>query len=186
MVALAFLSAIIVVLQLTSGMLPQLPGGANLSLVLIPIVLGSALYGPGAGAFLGAVFGMVALIYSVIGVDKIGAAIFTASPIGCIMICLGKSTVAGFLAGLVYKLVNKYNGYLAMLLASIVCPVCNTALFILPVWLFFNNTYFVDDGVQIVIISLFSAIITLNAIPELVLNILFSPAGQRIIKAVKK
>jgi len=187
MVTISLLIAIVVVLQMTAGMLPTLPGGAKLSFVLIPIVLGAALYGPGAGAILGAVFGLLAFYYSATGADGVGLAIFQVSPIGCFAICVGKSTVAGFAAGMIYKLVVKSNGYIAMLCASILCPVLNTGIFMASVALFFKNTEFLSGpDTYIPIVSVFGIILLFNAIPELIINIIFSPAGQRIIKIVKK
>lgn len=187
MVTLSLLTAIVVVLQLTAGMLPTLPGGAQLSFVLIPIVLGAALYGPGSGAFLGAVFGLLAFYFSVIGADKIGFAIFSVSPIGCFAICVGKSAIAGLIAGLIYKLLANKNGYIAMLCASITCPVLNTGFFMGSVILFFRNTLFESaPDTFIPIASVLSIILLFNAIPELLINIIFSPASQRIIKIVKK
>lgn len=186
LVTMALLTAIIVVFQLTAGMLPKLPGGANISLVLIPIVLGSAIYGPGAGAFLGAIFGAIAFYFSAIGADGVGFAMFQDNPILCFAVCILKSTLAGFASGWIYKLLKKTNGYLAMLFASIACPIINTGIFIASVSLFFNTTVIENDGVKTTIVSLFGAILLLNAIPELIINILFSPAGQRILLAVHK
>jgi len=51
MVHLALLAAIIVVLQ---QIVIPLPGGLTLSLTLVPIVIGAVLFGPAAGAALGA------------------------------------------------------------------------------------------------------------------------------------
>lgn len=187
MVTLALLIAIIVVLQATAGQLPKLPGGASINLVLIPIVLGAAMYGAGAGAILGAVCGLIVFYYSFTGLDPVGFAIFSASPIACFLICVGKSTVAGLASGLIYNLLSKKSGYIAMLCAAIVCPVVNTGIFMGSVALFFRNTVAVlNETTSVTIISLFGSILLLNAIPEVLINIVFSPAGQRILKAVKK
>lgn len=187
MVTLSLLIAIIIVLQMTSGMLPTLPGGAKLSFVLIPIVLGAAMYGPVSGAILGVVFGALAFYYSATGADQVGFAIFSASPIGCFLICIGKSAIAGFASGLIYRLLAKLNAYVAMLAASIICPVLNTGIFMASVALFFRDTTFLaGENTYATIISIFGVILLFNAIPELVINIVFSPAGQRIMRAVKK
>ena len=61
MAAIALLMALVVVMQFISGLIPPV-SGFSISLVLIPIVLGAALYGPSAGALLGATFGMVVYI----------------------------------------------------------------------------------------------------------------------------
>ena len=60
LVALALFTAIVVVLQLLGSFIRF--GTFSISLVLVPIVIGAVLYGPWAGAFLGAVFGLVVLL----------------------------------------------------------------------------------------------------------------------------
>ena len=51
MVGVAILAAIVVVLQSVGSFIRF--GSVSVSLVLIPIVVGAAMYGPGAGAVLG-------------------------------------------------------------------------------------------------------------------------------------
>ena len=62
MVGIAVLSALVVVLQLLSSVIKI--GTVSITLTLIPIVVGAAFYGPGAGAILGTVFGLVVYINS--------------------------------------------------------------------------------------------------------------------------
>ena len=47
MAGIALLMALVIVLQFVGGMIPPV-GGFSISLVLIPIVLGAAVYGPKA------------------------------------------------------------------------------------------------------------------------------------------
>ena len=54
MVGIAVLMAVVVVLQLLGQFIRF--GPVSISLVLLPIVVGAAVYGPGAGAILGATF----------------------------------------------------------------------------------------------------------------------------------
>ena len=51
MVGIAVLAALVVVLQLLSSVIKI--GTVSITLTLIPIVVGAAFYGPGAGAILG-------------------------------------------------------------------------------------------------------------------------------------
>ena len=60
LVQLGLLSGLIILLQ-TVFVIP-LPGSLTLSLVLVPIVVGAVLYGPGAGALLGGVFGVLVAV----------------------------------------------------------------------------------------------------------------------------
>ena len=57
---LGLMTAIVIVLQLVGGAIRF--GTFSISLVLLPIVVGAALYGRGAGAWLGFVFGAAVIL----------------------------------------------------------------------------------------------------------------------------
>jgi uncharacterized membrane protein len=185
MIGIAFMMALVVVMQSISGMIPPI-GGFSISLVLIPIVLGSAVYGPGAGAWLGATFGAIVYINCVTGADPGGAMVFQASPILCFLVVMGKGTLAGFAAGAVYKMLKEKNSYVAMLLAAVVCPVVNTGVFVASMFLFFIDVLAVWAGGSNIVGYVLTGLILANFVPELIINIVFSPAGQRIHHVVKQ
>ena len=184
MVGIAFMMALVVVMQSISGMIPPI-GGFSISLVLIPIVLGAAVFGPGAGALLGATFGAIVYINCVTGADPGGAMVFQASPVLCFLVVMGKGTLAGLAAGAVYKMLKGKNSYLAMLLAAIVCPVVNTGVFVASMFLFFIDLLAAWAGGSNIVGYVLTGLILANFVPELVINIVFSPAGQRIYRAVE-
>ena len=82
----ALFTAIVVVLQFLGAFIRF--GPFSISLVLIPIVVGAALYGPWAGAWLGFVFGVVVLL------SGDAAAFLVISPIGTILVVLLKGALA--------------------------------------------------------------------------------------------
>lgn len=181
----ALLMALVVVLQFVGSMIPPI-GGFSISLVLIPIVLGSAIYGPGTGAFLGGVFGAVVYINCITGADAGGAMVFQANPILCFFVVMGKGIAAGFAAGCVYKLLKKVNPYFAMLCAAIICPVVNTGVFVVCMLAFFIEVLSAWAGGGDVLGYIFTVLLVVNFLPELVINIVFSPAGQRIVSITGK
>ena len=185
MVGIGLLMALVVVMQLLSGVIPPV-AGFSISLVLIPIVLGSAAFGPGAGALLGATFGLVVFINCVTGADPGGQMVFQAGPVLCFLVVMAKGTLAGFGSGLVYKLLSGKNPYLAMLCAAIVCPVINTGVFVACMFAFFIDVLSVWAGGTNLVGYVLSGLILMNLLPELAINVVFSPAGQRILHAVKK
>ena len=185
MVGIAFMMALVVVMQSISGMIPPI-GGFSISLVLIPIVLGAAVYGPGAGALLGATFGVIVYINCVTGADPGGAMVFQASPVLCFLVVIGKGTLAGLAAGTVYKLLKDKNAYLAMLLAAIVCPVVNTGVFVAAMLLFFIDVLAAWAGGANIIGYVLTGLILANFVPELIINFVFSPSGQLIYKVVQR
>lgn len=186
MVGLSLLVAMIVVLQFIGSSIPPIGGMVSISLVLIPIVVGAATYGARAGAFLGGVFGLIATIGCITGSDPGGAMVFQANPALCILVVMGKGILAGLAAGLVYKLLKNVNGYVAMLGAAIVCPVVNTGVFLICMALFFMDVLSVWAGGSDVMGYVLSGLVLCNFLPELALNMIFSPAGQRIVSLTRR
>lgn len=182
---IALLMALVVVLQFVGGMIPPI-GGFSISLVLIPIVLGSAVYGPKAGALLGATFGVIVTINCITGADIGGAMVFQANPVLCVLVVLGKGILAGLASGLMYNLFKYWNGYVAMVLAAIVCPVVNTGTFIICMMTFFKDVLAVWAGGGEIIAYVLSGLVLCNFVPELIINVVFSPFGQRIVYTLKK
>ena len=185
MVSIALLMALVVVMQLLTGIIPPI-GGFSISLVLIPIVLGAALYGPAAGALLGATFGVVVYINCVTGADPGGAMVFQASPILCFLVVMSKGILAGLAAGGMYGLLKKKNTYLAIVCAAIVCPIVNTGVFVISMVLFFIEILSAWAGGGDIAGYILTGLIVANFLPELLINVVFSPASQRVIQTVNK
>ena len=186
MVGIALLMAMVIVLQFVSSSIPPIAGLVSISLVLIPIVMGAAVYGVGAGALLGATFGVVVAINCATGADPGGAMVFQANPALCVLVVLAKGTLAGVAAGCVYKWLKGKNGYLAMFCAAVVCPVVNTGVFLGCMALFFGDVLAAWANGSNVVGYVLTFLILCNFVPELMINIVFSPAGQRILRAVNK
>ena len=94
MTGMGLLIALIFVMQSITAAIPPI-SGFTISLVLIPIVLGAALYGPGAGAILGAAFGAIVFVNCVTGADAGGQMVFQAGPALCFLVVMGKGILAG-------------------------------------------------------------------------------------------
>lgn len=185
MAAVALLMALVVVMQFVSGLIPPV-SGFSISLVLIPVVLGSALYGPGVGALLGGTFGVIVYINCVTGADLGGAMVLQADPVLCFLVVMGKGILAGAASGWMYRLLKGKNPYVAMLCAAVVCPVVNTGVFIVCMLTFFKDVLSAwADGGDLVAYIL-TGLVLANFVPELVINVVFSPAGQRVMHFVNK
>lgn len=186
MVGVSLLIAVMLVLQFLASVFPIKIGPVSLSLVLIPIVLGAATYGVAAGGVLGGAFGVMTYIYCVNGMDAGGHMVFQASPVMCFLVVMAKGIFCGLAAGAVYRLICKKNGYLAMLCAAIICPVVNTGVFLIGMKLWFMDVLKIWAGGSDVAGYVLSGLIVVNFLPELGINLLFSPAGQRILRTIKK
>ncbi len=188
MTRIAFLAALIVVLQLMSSLLVKF-GLFNLSLVLVPIVLGGIIFGPKSGALLGAVFGAIVSITSITGLDAGGAMMFTANPIVCVLLCFVKGIACGFVPAFLYKLISKQNkkstNNIAIILSSGLCPIVNTSLFLILANIFFYDILCTWANGEPVLSYLLNGIIIANFLPEFLLNIIICPILTKALYSTK-
>ena len=178
---MGLLTAVVIVLQLVCLALRP-TGFFNITLCLVPIVVGAALYGVKAGAWLGFVFGAVVTITD-------SAAFMVVNAPATIAVCILKGTLAGLAAGAVYKLLDKKNTYAAAITAGVVCPVVNTGVFTLGCFAFFMPTiaeWGLAAGIENSVAFLFTGIITVNFFIELAVNLVLSSVIVSIIKIGKK
>ena len=190
LVGMAIFTAIVVVLQLIASFVKF--GFFTPSLVLIPIVIGTAIYGIKAGAWLGFVFGVVVLIACITGADGGGYLMWGVNPAVTALICVGKGVACGALAGLTYQLLHHKNQILATVAAAVVCPVVNTGLFCLgavavfkPLLLEWAAGWAAQNGMEAVslVTYVFLGLIGINFLVELLINVVLSPVVVRLLKA---
>ena len=181
LVGIGLFTAIVVVLQLLAVGLRAL-GLFSISLVLVPIVVGAAVYGWKSGAWLGFVFGVAVLL------SGDANAFLTVNVAGTIITVLLKGTLCGLCAGLVYKLLAK-NKTVAVFAAAAICPIVNTGVFLLGCLVFFLETitgwaalYGFENVGAYMIFGLTGA----NFLIELGVNLVLAPVITRLIKIGKK
>jgi uncharacterized membrane protein len=177
----AILTAVVVVLQLLGTFIRF--GPFAISLVLIPIVIGAAISNYKIGAWLGFVFGVAVLL------SGDATAFWVIHPVGTVVTVLLKGALCGLAAGLVYKVIAKWNRYVAVIAAAIVCPVVNTGIFLLGCKVFFMEAikeWGVANGFTNVAEYMFLGLAGGNFLVELGANVVLSPVIFRIIRAIKK
>lgn len=188
MAQLAILTAIVLVLNFTGAAIPAF--GTKISLVLIPIALGAMLLGPAAGAFLGFVYGATVFItLGVMHMDFFTGFLFDNTPIMAALICIVKTTAAGFLAGWVYRLLKKKNTLLAVFVAAALVPTVNTGIFVLGCLLILGTINDFVAGAGLAYSGVYFIMIVcagVNYALELAVNLIFSPALERIVRLVSK
>lgn len=183
---LAVLSALIVIIQLISGFIKI--GAVNLSFVLIPIVMGAIIIGPLGGIVLGIVFGLVCFIMGLLGMDPLTYLLISQHPVLTFLTCVVKGAMAGLVSALIYKLLNKKNEYLSVILAALAAPVVNTGLFIIGALIMSDTiTVFMAANKISVDIIYFLVIMCagINFLVEFVLNGILAPSLYRVVKYVK-
>jgi len=177
LVLMAILTTIVILLQILGTFIRF--GPFSISLVLMPIVIGAALLGSVMGAWLGLVFGFVVLIS---GETNLFLAI---NPVATVFVVLLKGSLAGFLAGMAYKLLAAHGKIIAAIAAAVVCPVVNTGIFILGGYIFFLPTFTewsIAAGATSVTAFLFLGLAGVNFLFELGVNIILSPTIVRLIQ----
>lgn len=176
----AILTALVIVLQLVGQFIKF--GPASISLVLIPIVIGAAVCGPKISTWLGLVFGVVVLFTD-------GMAFIAIHTIGTIVTVLLKGALCGLIAGIVYKLFEKKNVYLAVVFSAIACPIVNTGVFLLGCYLFFFNTikeWGLNAGFANVGEYMILGLVGINFLLELAVNVVLSPIIVKLINIRKR
>lgn len=183
MVTLALLAALIIVLQTVASNIKV--GPIPITLTLVPIVIGAVLYGPGAGALLGATFGLVTAVAGLTGYDAGTQALIQASPIWTILTCFVKATAAGWVAGLVYRALRKKQT-LGCVLAAMSAPVVNTGIFLLAMTTVLRSSLEAWAGGTDMVYYVFVVLTGVNFLVEFGVNAVLSAAIARIVKAVAK
>ena len=181
-VGIALFTAIVALLQLLGSFIKL--GPFSISLVLVPIVVGAALYGLVAAAWLGLVFGVIVLLSG-------DAAVFLAiNPAATILIVLVKGIAAGLVSAFAYKLIEQKNPTLAVFTSAVTCPIVNTGIFLLGCLLFFIDTmrewavglgFGSDVGAYMIV-----GLVGLNFVAEFVVNLILSPVIVRLIRVADK
>ncbi len=164
---LAMLTALVVVLQMVIAPLIGAATGLSPALVLIPIVLGVASCGLGAGAWLGAIFSLI-VIFDPTTVPFLDHNIFLT-----VLLVFAKGVGSALLAGLIFKLIVDRNKYVAIFAAALAAPVINTGIFVIGCLLFFREL----TGVEV-----YTLFTTVNFGVETAINVVLVPGIYQLLE----
>ncbi len=174
---MAMLSAIVAVLGYFGQFIKL--GMFSITLVLVPVVVGAAICGVSAGAWLGFVFGLFVLFSG-------DAAAFWAIDVGgTVITVILKGILAGLAGGIVYKLTAKKNQYAAVFAAAVITPIVNTGVFLLGCAVFFMDDiskWAQVDGYASPWPYILLVLVGGNFLFELLFNIILSPGILTLIK----
>lgn len=187
---IAVLVALVVVLQCFGGNIKI--AGLSLNLALVPIALGAILFGPTLGSVLGLICGFIILIYGVTGNEPFTFYLFSQNPVMTILLCLVKTTLAGFAAGWAYKLIAKKNKWIAVFVSSALVPIVNTGVFaigcfiILDTVVAYLNAVGLDTTGLSAFYIVFVIVITWNFFIELLTSLVLAPAVATVTRVVER
>ena len=165
------LTALIALFQYIANVLPV--GTLPFSLGLFPIALGAVMYGPLAGLFLGLVNGGLVIV------APTTQAFMEFNPVATIIMCLGKTGLAGLAAGFVYLPFKKKLPLVGSIIASLITPIINTSLFVLGTFFIFGGLFHKSISGDFFIYILV-VLVGLNFFIELAVNAVLSPALYKI------
>ena len=186
LVGTAILAALVVVLQ-TFVVIPI--GIFFITLTLVPIIIGAILYGPRAGAFLGAVFGVTVAVQVITGAAGVlSFMMFERLPAVTLILCILKGAVAGLVSGVIYSAMKKAGkNKLSVILSSVSAPIVNTGIFVLGLFVFYFDLmteFAVGNAYASTAAVIFIGIVGLNFIVEFAVNVALIPIVLRILHIV--
>ena len=163
-------------------------GVVSISFLMIPVAIGALAKGPIAGAVLGTVFGITSFAQC-FGMDLFGTYLAEKNVFFTFVMCVVCRALAGAGAGLVFKALSKVtkNAPVRSSVTGLSAALFNTVLFVGALILLFGKATVseatgLDAGLSV--ISLFTAIVGINAIFEAIAAFILTGAiGTALFKA---
>lgn len=196
MVSVALMAAIVIVLANTPLGMIQLPI-IKATTVHIPVILGAILLGPGAGAILGAVFGICSLVSNTMAPTLLS---FAFSPflsttgipgaVKAIWISVGCRILIGVVAGWLWVLFTKIklNQFIALPIVGFVGSMVNTVTVMGSIYFLFAQQY--AEAKEVALTAVFGLVmgtVTASGIPEAIAAaILVLALGKVLVVVFRK
>ena len=196
MVSVALMAAIVIVLANTPLGMIQLPI-IKATTVHIPVILGAILLGPGAGAILGAVFGICSLVSNTMAPTLLS---FAFSPflsttgipgaLKAIWISVGCRIQIGVAAGWLWVLFTKIklNQFIALPIVGFVGSMVNTVTVMGSIYFLFAQQY--AEAKEVALTAVFGLVmgtVTASGIPEAIAAaILVLALGKVLVVVFRK
>ena len=196
MVCVALMAAIVIVLANTPLGMIQLPI-IKATTVHIPVILGAILLGPGAGAILGAIFGICSLVSNTMAPTLLS---FAFSPflsttgipgaLKAIWISVGCRILIGVAAGWLWVLFTKIklNQFIALPIVGFVGSMVNTVTVMGSIYFLFAQQY--AEAKEVALTAVFGLVmgtVTASGIPEAIAAaILVLALGKVLVVVFRK
>ena len=196
MVSVALMAAIVIVLANTPLGMIQLPI-IKATTVHIPVILGAILLGPGAGAILGAIFGICSLVSNTMAPTPLS---FAFSPflsttgipgaLKAIWISVGCRILIGVVAGWLWVLFTKIklNQFIALPIVGFVGSMVNTVTVMGSIYFLFAQQY--AEAKEVALTAVFGLVmgtVTASGIPEAIAAaILVLALGKVLVVVFRK
>lgn len=179
LVQMSIFTALIFILAFTPG-IGYIPlGFTNVTTIHIPVIIGSILLGPKAGAVLGGMFGLTSFIKNTT-TPTITSFVFTPfyslgdyhGGIGSLITCFVPRILIGVVPYFVYQFVKKCSknqgtSNVGLALSAICGSLTNTILVMTSIYVFFKDSYAAANGTGAdAVFPLILGIVGTNGVPE--------------------
>lgn len=190
LVLVAVLVAIMAVLEATGiGYIPII-SGIEITIMMVPVIIGAITCGKWASTLLGAMFGLTAIFQCVTGKSPLGVLTFELDPVMVIVIDIVGRAAVGFITGLAFELLSKFDRHKlwSYAVTGLIGSLLNTLQFVVLISLVFGGNPRIQqmaglsDASVWTFMSVFFGIVALQAAIEAVACTLL---GGSIAKALK-
>ena len=188
MTELALLMAIVLLMAYTPLGYLMTPWAIQITFIVVPVAVGSVVLGPGAGAFLGLVFGLTSFFKAF--ETAVGALMLQSSVVGTFVCSVLTRVLVGLIPGLLYRAVKRFRWGKTVGIAAccFLTPVLNTAFYMVTNWLLFSDTWLgvavaagYDGGTGVSLLSFMLGMVAVNGIAEAISCLII---GTAVCKAL--
>ncbi len=170
------LAALIILMTFTPiGYIPI--GPIKMTLLTLPVAVGSIVLGWRSGLILGGVFGVSSFI-TCLGLDPFGATLLDINPFFTLIMCIVPRLLCGLLPAFIFKAISKNGTHLTLLaipVSAAAVAIINTVLFLFTMWLCFNSSLKELAGTDN-LFSLFGLFAGTNGLIEIGVNLVVGTA----------
>lgn len=162
-------------------------GPVKMTLLTLPVAIGSIVLGTRSGLILGTLFGLTSF-YTCFGMDAFGNILLGINPFFTFIMCVVPRVLCGFLPALIYKAISKNgakNTLIAIPVAAASTAIINTLLFITALWALFNSHLSGILGTNN-LFTMFATIAGINGLIEIAVNIVIGTAICKPLIEVKE
>ena len=185
LVLFSILVAIIIVMSFTPlGYIKTF--GLEITLLVIPVVIGAINLGPKYGALLGLAFGLSSF-FQCFGFSAFGTALFGINPYFTAFVCIVPRTLMGFLVGVIFNVLRQTlkHDIIAHVIACVSGALLNTIFFMTAFCLCFYNTELVigfRDSLGSTNVFMFIVLfVGINGLVEAVVNFVVGAAISKTL-----
>ncbi len=191
MALLAILVAFILLMSFTSiGYIRTF--GLEITLLVIPVVIGAICLGPKGGLILGTTFGISSFLQCVLGLSPFGATLLSINPIWTFILCVIPRSLMGFLVGIIFNALNKVfkHDVFAHVIASVSGALLNTLFFMSALCIFFYNSEYIMGFRELLgsnnVISFVILFVGINGVVEAAVNFLIGAIVTKTLFTINK